>query len=229
MSNPSLPELISFKVCPFVQRSAIALTEKKVAFKTTYVDLEKLPEWFLEISPLRKVPVLRIDKSVIFESAVIAEYLDEAFPPKLHPDNLLEKASHRSWTEFASDMTSNMYGMLYAKSEEEFDSIRKKIAQQFSQVEKIIDPKGPYFSGNKFSLVDAAFAPLLLRLQLVENDFQLHLFDKDGPIAHWSKELLNRSSVKNSVVDDFEALFLFYNKNSGGYLGEKIIQAHLNS
>ncbi|MDQ7075771.1 MAG: glutathione S-transferase N-terminal domain-containing protein [Gammaproteobacteria bacterium] len=85
MDSKSLPELISFKVCPFVQRSAIILNEKNVAYNTTYVDLEDLPDWFQEVSPLGKVPVLRVQDTVVFESAVIAEYLEECYAPSLHP------------------------------------------------------------------------------------------------------------------------------------------------
>lgn len=70
MSLPAI-ELISFKTCPFVQRSVITLKEKGIDFKTTYIDLAEKPAWFLAISPLGKVPVLKIGDEVLFESAVI--------------------------------------------------------------------------------------------------------------------------------------------------------------
>ncbi len=77
-------QLISFVLCPFVQRSVITLKEKQVPFDITYVDLQNLPDWFNAISPMGKVPVLRVDeKRVLFESAVINEYLDETNPPPL--------------------------------------------------------------------------------------------------------------------------------------------------
>ena len=37
------PELISFKVCPFVQRSAITLNEKGIEYTMTYIDLQSPP------------------------------------------------------------------------------------------------------------------------------------------------------------------------------------------
>ena len=222
MTNKYIPELISFKVCPFVQRSAIALLEKNVEFNTIYVDLKNLPDWFKDISPLGKVPVLKIGNAVIFESAVIAEYLDEIYSPRLHPIDILTKANHRSWTEFASDITNNMFAMLYAKEEGDFTSLLDKMKVQFSQVENIIDKAGPFFSGQHLSLVDTAYAPIFLRLQLVEQVYKLNLFERESRLGLWSKELLNRSSVKASVVDDFEEIFASYNKNSGGYLAEQI-------
>ena len=93
--------LISHHLCPYVQRAAISLFEKGVPFERVYIDLANKPDWFLEISPLGKVPVLKVEhevgsESVIFESAVILEYLDETLP------NPLERARHRGWIEYGS-------------------------------------------------------------------------------------------------------------------------------
>ena len=53
--------LISFKTCPFVQRAVITLKHKNIDFEITYIDLADPPDWFLEMSPLNKVPVLKVD------------------------------------------------------------------------------------------------------------------------------------------------------------------------
>lgn len=81
MSEPML-KLISHPLCPFVQRAAIVLLEKGVAFERIQVDLAAKPDWFLALSPTGKVPLLlagRPDGSevAIFESMVICEYLEE--------------------------------------------------------------------------------------------------------------------------------------------------------
>ena len=57
-------KLISFDLCPYVQRAAIILTEKGVPFERVTIDLANKPGWFLEISPLGKVPLLRVDDAV---------------------------------------------------------------------------------------------------------------------------------------------------------------------
>ena len=79
--------LISFPLCPYVQRAAIALAEKGVDFERIDIDLANKPDWFLKLSPLGKVPVLVVEQDgreeVLFESAVIAEYLDETIAPRL--------------------------------------------------------------------------------------------------------------------------------------------------
>ena len=93
-------KLVSFKACPFVQRVAITLQYKGIDYDIEYIDLGSPPEWFLAISPLKKVPLLIVDGTVIFESVVINEYIDEVYPPKLHPEDSLMKAINRSWIEF---------------------------------------------------------------------------------------------------------------------------------
>src|SRR3954469_14108316 len=74
-------KLISHKLCPYVQRAVIALTEKGVAFERIDIDLANKPDWFLAISPLGKVPVLSVGTDggevALFESNVICEYIED--------------------------------------------------------------------------------------------------------------------------------------------------------
>ena len=93
--------LVSFKTCPWVQRAAIVLREKKIEFEFRHIEPDNRPDWFLAISPHKKVPVLRIDESVsLFESNAIAEYLDETVAPRLHPEDPVERAVNRAWTDY---------------------------------------------------------------------------------------------------------------------------------
>ena len=83
-------KLISHKLCPYVQRAVIALTEKGVPFERIDIDLANKPDWFLKISPLGKTPVLVVGDKAIFESAVILEYLEETQDNALHPADPLD-------------------------------------------------------------------------------------------------------------------------------------------
>ena len=97
-------ELISTKRCPFVQRSVITLKHKGIDHRMTFVDSDDPPEWFKAVSPLGKVPVLRVDgDAVIFESAVINEFLDDITPGQLHPEDPLTRATNKSWIEFGGE------------------------------------------------------------------------------------------------------------------------------
>src|SRR5438128_4732575 len=64
--------LVSHKLCPYVQRAVIALAEKQVPFERIDIDLADKPEWFKAISPLGKVPLLRVStdsgEAALFES-----------------------------------------------------------------------------------------------------------------------------------------------------------------
>ena len=56
--------LISAYTCPWVQRAVIILRAKSVNYEVTYIDLRAKPDWFLEISPHGKVPVLMPSRSI---------------------------------------------------------------------------------------------------------------------------------------------------------------------
>lgn len=100
--------LVSHPLCPFVQRAAIVLLEKGVAFDRINVDLAAKPDWFLELSPTGKMPVLRLGRkdgpdAVLFESMAICEYLWETQGgARLYPVDALACARQRGWTEFGT-------------------------------------------------------------------------------------------------------------------------------
>lgn len=209
-------ELISFDLCPYVQRSAITLLYKNVPFTTTYIDLADPPDWFLDISPLKKVPLLRVKGQVLFESAVINMYVDEITPPSLEPSDPLQKAMQRAWIEFISDMIGNQYRLSTAKTDDEFEAVRRVLREQFHHISAQLE-RGPYFAGERFSLVDCAIAPLFLRFHLMEKWHPLHLYSKFGAIAHWSDHLLALECVQQSVKPDFETKYIDYFRREGAF------------
>ena len=115
-------KLISHKLCPYVQRAVIALTEKGVPFERIDIDLDNKPDWFLKISPLGKTPVLVVGSTAIFESAVILEYLEETQPKPLHPADPLARAEHRGWIEFSSAVLGDIWGLEVATDEATFSA-----------------------------------------------------------------------------------------------------------
>ena len=212
-------ELISFKLCPFVQRSVITLLEKNIEYKITYIDLEDPPEWFLEISPLGKVPALRVDDTVLFESAVINEYLDKITPPQWQPNDPLQDAKIKAWIEFCSDLIMKHYSLSVAATKEVFEEKRDALAKQLILLENHLN-RSTYFNGEKLCLMDAAIAPLFMRIDLFEERAPLNLFAEESKIAKWSKALLSLPSVKNSVVEDFTELSEAYLKKTDSYYAE---------
>ena len=210
-------ELISFKTCPFVQRAAITLGYKNVEHKITFIDLAEPPEWFLEISPLGKVPVLKVDGEVLFESAVINEYLDEITGSELQPKDPLARAKNRAWIEVASNMLGNSYMMKTATDQENYEKYRDQLVSHLHRVEKRLGD-GPWFNGEQFSLADTAFAPLFAHDAVANYRFSVIDPVTMPKVDAWSKRLLALPAVKNSVVAEFEDLYLAALERGNSYL-----------
>lgn len=208
--------LISFKTCPFVQRAVITLKHKNIDFDITYIDLADPPDWFLEISPLAKVPVLKVDDEVLFESAVINEYLDEITGGELQPNEPLARAKNRAWIEFASNMLGNLYMMKMSKDEERFNRYRDQLISQLHRVENRIGD-GPWFNGEHFSLADTAFAPFFRQNSVAQNKLSVIDAASMPRVTAWAQRLLDLPEVRDSVVDDFEDLFLSAMQKNGSY------------
>jgi len=201
--------LCSFKTCPWVQRAAIVLQAKNVPYDITYIDRDNRPDWFLAISPHAKVPVLQIDgKQALFESNAIAEYLEETASPRLHPEDALERARNRAWTDYVTTFASAVTNTSYSDSEEDFAARAPKMAGPFSKLEDALAKRGntgPYFNGPKLSLVDAAYAPFLQRYTFMDRLRPLGLIEKYPHVAAWRDALLAAPAVKASTVPEIEA------------------------
>ena len=217
--------LISFKLCPYVQRAAIVLAEKDVPFERIDIDLAAKPDWFLKLSPLGKVPVLVVSEAdgreeVLFESAVIAEYLDEVLAPRLHPADPLTRARHRAWIEFASATLADIAGF-YAGDAATFATKRDALAEKLARLEAELGD-GPWFGGDRFGLVDAAFAPVFRYFDLFDRVLDHGLFDGKPKLAAWRAALAARPSVAGAVAADYpEALAAFIVRRDG-HLGRLI-------
>ncbi|MCK5903027.1 MAG: glutathione S-transferase family protein [Cocleimonas sp.] len=210
-------KLVSFKLCPFVQRSVILLKEKKIDFEISYIDLSNPPEWFLALSPMGKVPILEVDSTVLFESAIINEYLNEVNPPSLHPVDPLDKAQNRAWMEYTSTLYMSFFKLMMSKEKKEGEKVVLSMHQQLDVLEQI---KGSdlWFNGNKFSMVDISAAPLFMRLVFLKQACGLDVLTGRPRLQAWSDNLLQRDSVKHSVVEDFSEIILNRMHGAGSFL-----------
>ncbi|WP_439859737.1 glutathione S-transferase family protein [Pseudomonas sp. MBLB4136] len=199
--NTSL-ELVSHPLCPYVQRAAIVLAEKGVAFSRRDVDLSDKPAWFLALSPLGKVPLLRSERGVLFESAVIAEYLDEIYAPRLHPADAFERARHRAWIEFASAVLNDIARFYNAADADQLDARHQALRRRFEQLEDRLQA-GPWFAGERFSLVDAAFAPVFRYWQVFERIADFDTFAGLNKVERWRQALARQPSVQAAAPADY--------------------------
>ena len=204
MSIPKL-KLISHNLCPYVQRAVITLLEKDIPHEREYIDLANKPAWFLEISPLGKVPALVTDGEVLFESAVICEYLDEITPGSLHPPDPLAKAKHRSWIEFGSSILSSIAGFYNAKDETSFEKKKQELVQKFQTLEVQLSAS-PFFSGETFCLVDVVYGPIFRYFDVFEQSRDFGFFSQTPKVTAWREALHQRPSVVEAVLSSYPQL-----------------------
>jgi glutathione S-transferase len=205
MAMTTTLELISHKLCPYVQRAVIALTEKGVPFKRIDIDLANKPDWFLKISPLGKTPVLMVGDAAIFESAVILEYLEETEPKPLHPRDPLRRAEHRAWIEFGSALLNDIAGFYAAPDEATFKAKTAQMEQRLARLESRVVAE-PWFDGAAFSLVDAVFGPVFRYFDTFDEIGDFGIFTGKPKLARWRGSLAARPSVRIAVSAEFPAL-----------------------
>jgi len=221
MSKPQNNQLtlISHKLCPYVQRAVTVLEENGVPYQRIDIDLANKPDWFKALSPLGKVPVLVVnDETVLFESAVISEYINDIHQGNMLAEQPLKRARQRAWIEFAS-ATLNNIGQLYnADDESHFAVAEQQLKQKFSQLEQNLG-SSDYFSGAKFSLIDAAFAPIFRYIEVFDDLLGRKFFKHQPRIQHWKQQLAQRPAVIKAVSPDYPELLTEFLAGRDSQLG----------
>ena len=168
-------KLYDFKSSPNCQRVKVVLAEKNLPYEIVPVDLtkkeQKLPQ-YLQMNPYGKVPVLTDDSTVLYESLIINEYLEEKYPnPPLLPKEPAKKARGRILVDYGMAHFDSAYQKLRmelmkeAKEQSQpiIDGAKgdlKKLLQRFE--DELGDQQ--YLLGD-FSLVDADLIPRFTRLE----------------------------------------------------------------
>ncbi|KAK3362602.1 glutathione S-transferase [Lasiosphaeria hispida] len=213
--------------CPFVQRAWIVLVEKGIGHQ--YVEINpyhKAPE-FLALNPRGLVPTLAVpptegrkETKPLYESSVVCEYLDEAYPeqgPRLLPvGDVYERARCRLWMDHvASRVVPGFYRLMQHTPEkaEGIDEVRRGFHEQLKAFVREMDEGGPWFLGDRFSLVDIMLAPWAKRLFLIDHY-------KPGGVGiprkgerggdeevwarwdNWFDAIVDRQSVKDTWSDE---------------------------
>lgn len=204
----ALPVLVSHHLCPYVQRAAIAFAEKGARFERVTISLDARPDWFTALSPLGKVPLLRVPRpdgteAVLFESAAICEFIEETAPgPRLHPTDPLERARHRAWMEFGSAMLGDIWGLETTQDPQVFEQKRQAVAAKAARLEDSLG-EGPFFAGPAFSLVDAVFGPVFRYFDVFDGIADTGVFAELPKLQAWRRALAARPSVRDAVAPDY--------------------------
>ena len=220
MSQPRT--LISHALCPYVQRAVIALTEKGVACERVYVDLAHKPGWFHTLSPLGKTPVLKVGNTAIFESAVILEYLEETEPGPMHPADPLRRAEHRALIEYGSAVLNDISGFYTAPDAAAFGGRRAQLERRFGWLEARV-LAAPWFDGDRFSLVDAAFGPVFRYFDVFDAIEDFGILAGKPKLARWRAALAARPSVRDAVGADYAGRLWKFLEGRNGHLSRLMV------
>ncbi|MEM7393908.1 MAG: glutathione S-transferase family protein [Verrucomicrobiota bacterium] len=208
-------KVISFKICPFVQRVTALLEAKKAPYDIEYIDLSKKPDWFLDMSPNSQVPLLVTEAGKpLFESDAIAEYLDEVVEP-LEPDiGPEDRAIDRAWSYQAAKNYLVQCSAQRSPSEEILTERAEKLGKAFERMEKVLGG-GPFFKGERIGNVDISWLPLLHRADVIRTRTCYDFLKGYPKVQAWQAALMETGLPARSVPEDFEDVF------SGFYLSDK--------
>ena len=198
-------KLYDFLPCPFGQKVRIVLAEKGLSYELVPINLtqgeQRRPE-FRRLNPFGRVPVLVDEDTTVYDSTIIAEYLEDEYPePPLLPavGSSALRAQARTWEDIADTSFTVQVGQLMAemgKAESERDPNRIQRLQQW--VEQMLSflnhqLQGQDFLASQFSVADIGFVPRLLVLKELGVDPSANRGNIDG----WIRRLLERPSIQN--------------------------------
>ena len=227
-------KIISFKICPFVQRVTALLEAKEIPYEVEFISLADKPQWFIDISPNAQVPVLITESGIpLFESDAIVEYIDEITQPLdtgLSPE---QRALDRAWSQQATKNYLVQCGAMRSADESTLVERAHKLGTAFAKIEKVLGD-GPFFHGDSVSNVDVAWLTLLHRADII-NRHTCYDFLADHPkVKAWQAELMNSGLAERSVAEDFEKAFTDFYLSDKTFLGggedcDRTLDAKCNS
>ncbi|KAJ6987031.1 hypothetical protein NC653_020299 [Populus alba x Populus x berolinensis] len=149
--------------CPFCQRVLLSLEEKKIPYKSHLINLGDKPQWFLEISPEGKVPVVKIDDKWVADSDVIVGILEEKNPePPLATPPEFASVGSKIFPSFVK----------FLKSKNPNDGTEQALLEELKALDGHLKAHGPFIAGEKITAVDLSLAPKLYHLEVALGHFK---------------------------------------------------------
>jgi len=219
-------KIVSFKICPFVQRITALLEAKEVPYDIEYISLSDKPLWFLKLAPNGQVPLLITESDeAIFESDAIAEYIDDISTPLEAELTPVQHAKNRAWSYQASKHYLVQCSAQRSGTEVTLLERTAGLTKAFTKAEAAMSD-GPYFNGTTLGNVDMAWLPLLHRAALIEKHTCYDFIRGLPKVKAWQSALLNTGLAEKSVSEDFELRFTDFYLSESTYLGNPDANSH---
>ena len=193
--------LHSYRRCPFAIRVRMVLEEKNLPYQVIEENLSALSERLLALHPEGRVPLLIHGDQVIYESSVITEYLEEAFPtPALLPRAPELRAQVRLWTYWCNEIFKpDLDAFKYEYSKMPAPEKTELLKRMNRHLEKMEAPlkSGPFVMGSELTLADLHLFPFYRQLTRVQPGFpELALYPK---LAEWLEKISLRTSFARTM------------------------------
>ena len=194
--------LFSARACPFAHRTRLVLAQKKVDFEVVEIDLQNKPASFLKVSGYGKVPAIEHDGHHIWESAVVNEYLEEVFPkPALLPADPATRAVARIWIDWANTRFVTAFGtVLRAQNTGDRALAHRDLGDHLAHFEREglgkFSVAGPFFFGDRPTLVDFALYPWFERWPALEHYRAVSIPKEYERVTRWKSELAKLDAVR---------------------------------
>ena len=173
----------------YAHRTRIVLAEKKLSYELIECDLSNKPEDLLRLNPYAKVPVLVDGDGVIYESAIIDEYLEEKYPQvPLLPRDPLQRARARIWIDYCNTRLQQAAG--YIAHDHEVEKSKEKVRGYLATLNQEMRER-EYIAGD-YSLADITYIPFFCRLQR----YQTTIGSELPHVRAWMQRLLDRPAVR---------------------------------
>lgn len=224
-------KVISFKICPFVQRVTAALEAKQISYEIEYISLKDKPQWFLDLTPNGQVPVLVTESgTALFESDAIIEYIEDEFGPIEDGVTNEQRALDRAWSYLGSKNYLTQCGTMSSKDKATFEERVEKFTKAFAKVEAHLSGETKFFKSDALSNVDMAWLPLLHRAAIIKKRTDFDFLCGLPKTQAWQSALLETGLAEKTVSEDFEQQFTdFYLSNTYLGTGEDVQQSSVCS
>jgi len=127
------------------------------------------PDSLLKLNPRGLVPTLQYDNKPLYESTVICEFLEDAYPdhtPHLLPQDPYSRARTRIWTDFVtSRIIPSFHRFLQFQPMDDEEGLEEKRREFVGYVREFVremDEQGPFFMGAEPGLMDFVIAPWMV-------------------------------------------------------------------
>lgn len=187
----------------------MALLEKGLTWETTWLDLpsgeHKKPE-YLAINPVGKVPALIDGATIVHDSTIINEYLEDRFPEAkpLLPRDPIIKARARAFEDYADAyLMPSLFKIFWEVRKPEGECNRERIEEgwreaqtHFSWLDREL--AGREFVAGEFSLGDISFVPPLANLERAAFSIPSEFRN----LTAWWRRMKERPSFRESWPPD---------------------------